>query len=215
MERSALYRRALAPISTFVGVVGILAAVAGCVLNVSSDGRFELYWMIVGIIAVSGALLLVRRQAISQGENFWSPPMRRVVQAMSPALLLGLAFGLFAMIRFWNGDSTLLMRFGDNNFFASFGVTRDVTYSTAQFLILAWTVLYGLALTAAGFFMPRGIRLFGWGLSTVGAILLMCLMSEPTKEWKFSPHLLMGLLFGASHLAYGIYLYFTERKNET
>jgi hypothetical protein len=28
-------------------------------------------------------------------------------------------------------------------------------------------------------------------------------------------HVMMGVLFGASHLAYGVYLYFTEpRKNE-
>ncbi len=30
----------------------------------------------------------------------------------------------------------------------------------------------------------------------------------------FHPTGLMGGLFGASHLAYGVYLYFTERKNE-
>jgi len=33
MERSALYRRALAPISIFVGMVGVLAAVAGWALK--------------------------------------------------------------------------------------------------------------------------------------------------------------------------------------
>jgi hypothetical protein len=29
---------------------------------------------------------------------------------------------------------------------------------------------------------------------------------------KISPHLLMGGIFGGLHLAYGIYLYFTEPK---
>jgi hypothetical protein len=28
-----------------------------------------------------------------------------------------------------------------------------------------------------------------------------------------SPHLLMAAIFGGLHLAYGIYLYFTEKKN--
>ena len=192
MERSALYRRALAPISTFVGAMGILAAVAGWALKIELPGLFAAYWMVVALVAVVGALLLVRRQAVKQGENFWSPPTRRVVQAISPALLVGLVFGLLMGFRL--------------------GYERDAYYSFA--VIVAWTLLYGLALNAAGFFMPRGIRRFSFGFIAAGVVLLAVLFFTSMAE-NASPHFLMGVLFGASHLAFGVYLYFTEqRKNE-
>ncbi|HWF19570.1 MAG TPA: hypothetical protein VG754_09885 [Verrucomicrobiae bacterium] len=200
MERSALYRRALAPISTFVGVVGIAGAILGWGLDIAVASEFTVLWMLVGIIAVSGALVLVRKQALKQGEAFWSPPMRRIVQAMVPALLIGFILGLPILIA---EDAKLRA-----------GTPQS---PTALILTFIWTCLYGLALNAAGFFMPRGIRLFSW-LFIIGGIGLIFmkdfgpwdLESNPTK----SANVLMGLVFGASHLAYGIYLYFTERKNE-
>ena len=80
-----------------------------------------------------------------------------------------------------------------------------------------WGVLYGLALNSAGFFMPRGIKLFGWTFILAGLGLFLVL--DGFRSWDgrmYLPHLLMGVLFGLSHLAYGIYLYFTEpRKNES
>src|SRR5580698_4228923 len=82
------------------------------------------------------------------------------------------------------------------------------------FLMPVWGVLYGLALNSAGFFMPRGIKLFGWTFILAGLGLFLVLDGVIQAD-IFSPHLLMGVLFGLSHLAYGIYLYFTEpRKNE-
>jgi hypothetical protein len=183
MERSALYRRALAPISIFVGVVGILAAAGGWCFKIETAVTFATYWMAVSLIAIAGALTLVRRQAVKHGENFWSPPTRRVAAAMAPALLIGLILGCF------------------------------VRYPFA--LIIAWVLLYGLGLHAAGFFMPRGIRLFGLAFIALGFGLLALDMS-PSFSWPLSPHWLMGIIFGISHLAYGVYLYFTEqRKNET
>jgi hypothetical protein len=74
-------------------------------------------------------------------------------------------------------------------------------------------LLYGFALHSASFFMPRGVRLFGWAFFIGGITMLLsfrCVHYE-----AISRHLQMGLFFGLSHLAYGIYLYFTEpRKNE-
>ncbi len=37
-----------------------------------------------------------------------------------------------------------------------------------------------------------------------------------SAKWNrvLTPNCLMGIIFGLSHLACGIYLYFTERKNE-
>jgi hypothetical protein len=189
MERSAVYRRALAPIFTFVGAVGIAAAIIAWSLKIESPRSFAVYWLSVCVVVIVGAFILVRRQALKSAEPFWSPPTRRIAQAMVPPLLAGLAFGLIL---------------GPN----------------PNFLALIWTLFYGLALHAASFFMPRGIRLFSWGFLIAGLVLSGFVLntfyfSKTNPDWNVSPHLLMGALFGLSHLACGIYLYFTEpRKNE-
>jgi hypothetical protein len=189
MERSAVYRRALAPVTTYVGVVGIIGGVAGQLLGMTNGGVPVVYWMLVSLVAICGAFLLVRRQALKSGEPFWSPPTRRITQAMFPPLLVGLVLGI--LIDYRDSGEGLL------------------------FLMPVWSVLYGLALNSAGFFMPRGIKLFGWAFILAGLGLFLVLEGIIQAD-VFSPHLLMGVLFGLSHLAYGIYLYFTEpRKNET
>jgi hypothetical protein len=65
---------------------------------------------------------------------------------------------------------------------------------------------------AAGFFMPRGIKLFGWGFILVGCAFGLWLKLAGETVPLCNAHLLMGASFGGLHLAYGIYLYFTERK---
>ena len=191
MERSALYRRALGPICTFVGVVGILAAVAGWALKTHGAGAFALYWMAVALVEIIGALILMRKQAYQQGENFWSPPLRRVAQAMFPPLLVGFVFGSIVVGGFWPLGTMVI-----------------------SVLMMFWTMLFGLALHAAGFFMPRGVRLFGYAFIAAGCALIPALFWNPYEHYDFSPHWVMGIVFGASHLAFGVYLHFTERKNE-
>ena len=93
MERSALYRRALAPIMIFNGVVGLAAAALGWALQVGSPRAFILFWAGVGVVAMAGSFLLVRRQALKESEPFWSPPTRRVTQALLPPLAAGLMIG--------------------------------------------------------------------------------------------------------------------------
>ncbi len=191
MERSAIYRRALAPVTTYVGIAGILAAIAGWWLKIPDTGGFAIYWMAISLVAIAGAFLLVRRQALKSGEAFWSPPTRRVAQAMLPGLLAGFAFGLWAAI----------------------ALLHDPDDPGAACLVPVWALLYGLALNAAGFFMPRGVKWFGWAFVIAGLGAFLGLSTIIMRN--YSPHLLMGILFGCSHLAYGIYLYFTEsRKNE-
>jgi hypothetical protein len=208
MERSALYRRALAPISTCVGCVGIVAAVGARGVKIDSFRSFTIYWMAVAVVALSGALVLVRRQAIRQGEPFWSPPTRRVAQAMIPALLLGVLWGLLFTSIGARESSETAQNSGDTSFISGL-------------LIVPWAILYGLALHAAGFFMPRGIRLFAWIFILGGLVVPVTIFwpgglkgGELPDLLINSPNCLMGIIFGASHLAYGIYLYFTERKNE-
>jgi len=63
--------------------------------------------------------------------------------------------------------------------------------------------------------MPRGVKWFGWLFILTGTVLALLLyvgllVGELAINLKISPHLLMGGLFGGLHLAYGIYLYFTE-----
>jgi hypothetical protein len=188
MERSALYRRALAPIMLTIGVIGVAAGVVGRVLQIESPPHFAGYWMGVSLLALLAAFLLVRRQALKDAEPFWSSPTRRVAQAIAPPLFIGMVAGVGVLacpgwdfIRPWN-------------------------------LPLLWMLLYGCALHAAGFFMPRGIRLFGWVFVLVGCGLAAC------RCWAGGPlvlpqgHVLMGTMFGGAHLAYGCYLYITEKQ---
>jgi hypothetical protein len=78
-------------------------------------------------------------------------------------------------------------------------------------LPLAWVILYGCAVHAAGFFMQRGMRLFGWGFVLGGcAVLLPAAMLSDIQPVSIG-HALMGFFFGLLHLVYGIYLYFSEQ----
>src|SRR5437867_5573581 len=61
MERSAIYRRALAPIMALTGTLGIIAALGGWLAGIDSPRAFVTYWLSVSLAAVVGALLLVRR----------------------------------------------------------------------------------------------------------------------------------------------------------
>jgi hypothetical protein len=197
MERSAVYRRALAPIMTWNGAVGSAAAVLGCLLKIESPRAFIIYWAIVGAIAMGGSFLLVRRQALRASEPFWSPPTRRVTQAFLPPLTAGSILGVLVWL---NADSA----------------AHDLGPVLAMlWLPLGWVILYGCAFHAAGFFMPRGMRLFGWAFILGGCGLLAFGIPDGVGRLEYA-HGIMGFFFGALHLAYGVYLYFTEqRRNET
>jgi hypothetical protein len=179
MERSAVYRRALAPLMTFAGVIGTVAGAIGWKQRLDSPHGFVSYWAMVSVIALVGAFVLVRRQAIRAGEVVWSPPTRRVSQALLPGLLVGALAGACV----WLAGGVIL-------------------------LPAVWASLYGCALHAAGFFMPRGMRLFGWCFVVAGAILALAIVADKVV---WNPHLVMGFFFGLIHFAYGIYLYFTEQ----
>jgi hypothetical protein len=129
---------------------------------------------------------MIRRQALHDSEPFWSPPTRRVAAAALPAFFLG---GVFSLIFTVN-------------------VGEDIGGSAIPPI---WMALYGCALHAAGFFMQRGIRLLGWVFVLSGSILIVVFgMAE--QDPPLTPHTLMGATFGGLHLAYGIYLYFTEKR---
>jgi hypothetical protein len=195
MERSALYRRALAPIMIYNGVIGLAAAAVGWALRIGSPHAFILYWGGVAALALAGSFLLVRRQALKESEPFWSPPTRRVTQALVPPLAAGFILTVGAFLR----DSP---------------VPGLGPQATELWVPLSWVVLYGCAIHAAGFFMQRGMKLFGWACIIGGCVLLATDLVGQTGhshplDWTYA---VMGFFFGGLHLAYGIYLYFTERR---
>ena len=192
MERSALYRRALAPIMIFNGVIGLAGGAAGWALDLSSTRAFLGLWTAVALLALGGSFLLVRRQAMRDAEPFWSPPTRRVAQALAPPLFVGSISIVLAL--------------------ACPGWDFLPTWA----LPALWILLYGCALTAAGFFMQRGIKLLGWLFILCGCALMATRCPAGSPLSLGAGHQVMGVVFGGLHLAYGIYLYFTEpRRNQT
>jgi hypothetical protein len=189
MERSALYRRALAPIMMLAGTIGIAAGVTCWLCHMDDDREFVCLWSVTAVISLVGSLVLMRRQALKESEPFWSPPTRRVSQALLPAFFIGLLTAVIAII---------------------FSVGHEG--SMQLFLVIFWSWLYGCAVHAAGFFMPRGVRWLGWIFILTGSVLLILLSLGARWTDTVPPHLLMGAIFGGMHLAYGIYLHFTEQK---
>src|SRR5271155_934196 len=82
MERGAVYRRALAPVMGAVGLTGVAASVLAAVLHVDTARAFAGFWIAVAFLCLAEAFWLIRRQALKDSDPFWSPPTRRVVQAV-------------------------------------------------------------------------------------------------------------------------------------
>jgi len=194
MERSAVYRRALGPVMTVTGVIGMGAALAGWKANITAPGTFVLYWLGVAVVAVIAGMVLIRRQALQQSETFWSPPMRRVSQAMFPALFAGLCIGLLAVVRGGSSEAS-----------------PDYTFNVG--IPIAWAILYGCAVHAAGFFMPRGIRLFGWAVILLGCGGIVLGQPQTNSGMADTGYTIMGIVFGLLHTVYGLYLFATEKRS--
>lgn len=192
MERSAIYRRALAPIMIYNGVLGITGGIVGWAFGISSAQAFVGFWAAVAMLALTGSFLLVRRQALKESEPFWSPPTRRVAQGLVPPLFAGSIAALLVVVcPAWD-------------------------FLQPWALPAFWILLYGCALSAAGFFMQRGIKLLGWLFILCGCALMATRCHTSTQLSLADGHRVMGGVFGGLHLAYGLYLYFTEqRRNET
>lgn len=198
MERSAIYRRALAPVMTVTGAIGIVAAVAGWKANIAVPGAFLLYWLCVALVALAAGTVLIRRQALQQAEPFWSPPTRRVSHAMLPPLFAGLTVGGVA--------SYMAFRAGGD---------ISASYYGNVCVPLLWVILYGCAVHAAGFFMQRGIRLFGWVIILVGCLGFLLGRPDTTAGLVDTGYGIMGGVFGLLHTIFGIYLFASEKLSST
>lgn len=192
MERSTLYRRALAPTSTLTGCLGMAAGWLGWSLQIEYGPQFCLFWMLTSLVCLTLSSLMIRKQALVDREPFWSPPTRRVATAMAPALVCGAALGFLATMR---------------------GDLPDSFYWGIPPL---WMLFYGCALFSAGFFMPRGIKLFGAAFVLTGLVSLATAFQQ-AHEGGMDPrsqgHIVMGSTFGFLHFAYGIYLFLTEKDS--
>jgi hypothetical protein len=193
MERSALYRRALAPVMLYAGLLGTAAGAVGYLAKIQDPKGFVLLWAAVGVTALTGAFLLVRRQAMRDAEAFWSPPTRHVSQALTPPLLVGALTGLLVLAGGRGADA--------------------VAWAPAM-LPAIWMVFYGCSLTAAGFFMRRGIRVLGWIFVVAGSALAGLQLTGLVGIQPLWSNLLMGCTFGLLHIACGVYLYFTENSGD-
>jgi hypothetical protein len=187
MERSALYRRALAPIMLVSGAIGTAAGFVPCFVRIDTNRAFAVFWLAISAITLAAAFLLVRRQSLKAAEPFFSVPTKRVVQALLPAFFVGYAAGIFNMLSEHQWRAGLLAMF--------------------------WVIVYGCAIHAAGFFMPRGMKLFGWLFVIGGCALVFASQSWQELRAAETGHYIMGCFFGLAHLAYGVYLYFTEKRS--
>ena len=188
MERSAIYRRALAPIMIVTGLIGLIASAVSFFVKIETNFAFTIFWIATSIVAFATALILVRRQALQDAEPFWSLPTQRVWAALFPNFFVGLAISV------------------------CFVIPNLVPAGMSWILPPIWMLLYGCGLYAAGFFMQRSIKRLGWIFILCGLALLYLVLSNQSLRLTTTAHRLMGLFFGAVQLAFGIYLFFTERK---
>jgi len=186
MERTALYRRTLAPIMLYIGALGMVAAGVGVALDIEPLQQFAALWLGTAVVAVAGAFFIARLQALKDKESFWSAPTRRVAQALALPLTAGLAL------------SIVIVTIGGENYRWPF--------------ILPNVLFYACAAYSAGFFMPRGIQKFAWILLILAIAALMFVPLYVTEPNPKLDHALMGFFFGVLHVAYGIYLRVTEQR---
>jgi hypothetical protein len=189
MERSAVYRRALAPVMLICGIAGLAGGVAGWLWRLNSNQEFVIVWAVTAAFALSCSTLLVRQQALKEAEPFWSPPTRRIAQALTPPFFIGALVG------------TIIVGFKLDGL------------AVGMFCVAMWCWLFGCALHSAGFFMPRTVRFLGWLFIFIGSILAVSLAYDGIFQFLGrSLHLLMAAIFGGLHLACGVYLYLTESQ---
>lgn len=199
MERAALYRRALAPALLTAGLLGTLAALAGALgpaawtAPLNTAGGFFLLWLSVGAVVAVAALVLMRIEAVRNGEPFWTAPARRVAAAAIPGWIAALA-ALAALANGLPHDEA-----GGRRLAAAAGPI--------------WAMGHGLALHAAGFHTLRGVRWLGLAFLAAGAALAFLVAGANDPTPFPTAHLAMGAIFGLGHLAAAVALRTAEHRS--
>ncbi|MBM3822747.1 MAG: hypothetical protein FJ404_07675 [Verrucomicrobia bacterium] len=189
MERSALYRRAVAPLQVLAGVVGVTGALFGVALDMKDPRQTVMFWMFTGLVVGTFALVLVRRQALGAGERFWTPPARRVLQAVCPGFAAGAILAVPTLS------------------------DRPMGKAMAELVPALWMVCYGLSMHAAAFFLPRGPQLLAWLFIATGAALGLAFAFSWWKPKPSDFHWCMGTAFGGYHLVSGVVLRWAEKRD--
>lgn len=191
MERSALYRRRLAPLMMLGAAGAIGGGLVGSLLKLASAREFVLLWGGIAVLVLLGAGWVTRGQAIRAGEVFWTAPTRRIFAAFLPVLLVGGALGGTCLV----------------------GPASEAAGSRIL-LIVSWSILFGLGLHSAGFCVAKGVRRLGWAFVLAGSALGVYVLNRGVDGIPVSPSLLMAAIFGGLHLVSAVYLFFTEAKDE-
>ena len=187
MERSALYRRRLAPLMTLASVGALAGGMAGAALGIQTARDFVFLWGTVAVTVLLGAAWIVRGQAIRAGESFWTPPAKRVLSALTPAMLVGGALGAAYIVG-----------------------PESRSAASRWFLVITWSVLFGMGLHSAGFYVSQGIRRLGWAFVVAGLGLGWVVLNGGIDVERIKPSFGMMLVFGGLPLLSAVYLFFTE-----
>lgn len=184
MERATIYRAISAPTALVAGILSILSA---GIIYLNNDvtlifGRpvgpreFATIWIDVLILALAANAFFVWREARYSGRPFISPGMKLAIRAISPNLLIPLAFTIWFFKRGYLGGQELE-------------------------LVVIWVVFYGLALLSTALFAPRSLAILGWAFLLTG-LAVPTLINWVDELAGDVPTVLMGLAFGLYHLVY-------------
>lgn len=191
MERAAVYRRKMAPMMFVAAGLGTLGGFTAKYAGIDTAKEFSLYWGSIACVILLVSGYIVRGQAIGSGEEFWTAPTKRIFQAFLPVFVIGGALGLGYVL----GPGGLL-------------------HVNGHLLCIAWCCLYGLGLHSAGFFVAKGIRRLGMFFIVAG-LLMGFLATKPVEAFlRMDPNFIMGAVFGGLHLMSGMYLFYTEQRDE-
>lgn len=177
LDRSALYRRNLAPSFFSMGALGVAGSLIAIGLNIHEASRIVVYWMGIAVLAAFVSLTVMVLQAKRDDEPFFRGPILRMAHAGVPPLLIGALAGVYALIFFPN--STL--------------VSGQV--------VIGWLALYGLSLNSISIVLARNIRPLGWvfmASSMLTGFIFELEMARPLLQ-----HVAMGVGFGGLHLIQG------------
>ncbi len=187
MERSALYRRALAGIYIFIALAGLSAGGLGFFRGPTDSTAFLAYWMGLAVLIVLLATGFMGFQALRAGEPFWQGPVPRIAHHLFPPLFCGAVLGGACLLRNDAGD--------------------------LFWLIPLWMTFYGLGLIAVSAIVPKGLLGLGWAFILAGLTVFSLLHVIGEIDLP-KLHLIMGATFGAGHLLHGCYLCFAESRRD-
>ena len=147
-------------------------------------------WLITALVTVVAALLIARRQALKDNETFWSPPTRRVALALVPPLLAGMFVGTIPASTNGGNEDALIA-----------AIILDIVSMAAR------------SPSCRGLFHASRDQGF-WLALYLQRLRPVIGVRQGVATFSYSSPRVDGLfLQGVLHLAYGLYLYLTEKRD--